>query len=381
VTAVTRQNADKVRTAGREDLPFVLRIAAPDGSMRRIEARAVIDASGTWNTPNPMGADGLPAIGEDDVADQIATGIPDVLGRDRARYAGKSVAVAGSEHSAVDTLIELGALREREPGTRIFWLIRKERIETAFGGEGADALPERGALGIQARRLVESGAIEVMTLFRITEIAREMRHVLIKGDHAGKPASLAVDEIIVATGFRPDLSMLREIRLALDPWLESAGSIGPLIDPNLHSCGTVRPHGAKELAHPEPNFFIAGMKSYGRAPTFLLATGHEQVRSIAAALTGDSESAARVELELPETGVCSATPALRDTAASCCAPETPQGVCCPPKAELPADAVCCGVVDVPVIKPAATSDRCCARPAPAKEAASACCAVPETASA
>jgi len=100
-----------------------------------------------------------------------------------------------------------------------------------------------------------------------------MQRLHIKGEHAGAPASFVADEIIVATGFRPDLSMLREIRLALDPWLESAGSIGPLIDPNLHSCGTVRPHGAKELAHPEPDFFIAGMKSYGRAPTFSAGDG------------------------------------------------------------------------------------------------------------
>jgi hypothetical protein len=142
----------------------------------------------------------------------------------------------------------------------------------------------------------------------------------------------------------------------------------------------VRPHGAKELAHPEPNFFIVGMKSYGRAPTFLLATGHEQVRSIAAALTGDLESAARVELELPETGVCNATAALRDADASCCTPTTPQGVCCPPKVELPADAACCGASTV-VIQPAAKADPCCAKPAPAKEAVSACCAIPETATA
>ena len=55
------------------------------------------------------------------------------------------------------------------------------------------------------------------------------------------------------------------------------------------------------------------MKSYGRAPTFLLATGYEQVRSIAAALAGDQEAADRVELQLPETGACSATPVPEDT--------------------------------------------------------------------
>jgi hypothetical protein len=50
--------------------------------------------------------------------------------------------------------------------------------------------------------------------------------------------------------------------------------------------------------------FLAGMKSYGRAPTFLALTGYEQVRSIAADLAGDRIAAEQVELTLPETGVC-----------------------------------------------------------------------------
>jgi hypothetical protein len=177
--------------------------------------------------------------------------------------------------------------------------------------------------------------------------------------------------------------MMREIRLGLDPWLESAAALGPLIDPNLHSCGTVHPHGAKELAYPEKDFFIAGMKSYGRAPTFLLAAGHEQVRSIAAQLTGDFAAAARVELELPETGVCNLRPiavgsALAEAASGCCTPATPQGVCCPPKAELPADAPCCGK-KAAAPEPGTQASSCSARPTPAKEMASACCAVPEQA--
>jgi hypothetical protein len=67
----------------------------------------------------------------------------------------------------------------------------------------------------------------------------------------------------------------------------------------------VYPHGYVELSHPEPGFFIVGMKSYGRAPTFLLLTGYEQVRSVTAAIAGDIESARDVKLTLPETGVCS----------------------------------------------------------------------------
>ncbi len=130
-----------------------------------------------------------------------------------------------------------------------------------------------------------------------------------------------MDELIVATGFRPDLDFVRELRVQLDPAIECPVALAPLIDPNEHSCGTVRPHGARELAQPEPGFYFAGMKSYGRAPTFLMLTGYEQVRSIAADIAGDHQAAARVELVLPETGVCSR--AAAPSASQCCGGPAP----------------------------------------------------------
>ncbi|MBI3347371.1 MAG: flavoprotein, partial [Burkholderiales bacterium] len=143
-----------------------------------------------------------------------------------------------------------------------------------------------------------------------------------------------IDEIICATGQRPDLAPTADLRLKLDPWLESTEALGPLIDPNLHSCGTVRPHGHRELAHPEPGFYTLGVKSYGRAPTFLMATGFEQARSVVAALAGDLASADRVELALPETGVCSVTPASDTQAPRRCGPA--------PAAAAAQPARCCG---------------------------------------
>src|SRR5256884_9366844 len=125
-----------------------------------------------------------------------------------------------------------------------------------------------------------------------------------------------VNELIVATGFRPDLDFMRELRIQLDASIECPTALAPLIDPNEHSCGTVRPHGARELAQAEPGFYFAGMKSYGRAPTFLMMTGYEQVRSIAADIAGDREAAERVELVLPETGVCSRSAVT--AASNCC---------------------------------------------------------------
>jgi hypothetical protein len=113
-----------------------------------------------------------------------------------------------------------------------------------------------------------------------------------------------VDEIVVVTGFRPDLAILSEVRLDLDPVLHAPRALAPLIDPNVHSCGTVYPHGAQELAQPDAGFYLTGMKSYGRATSFLALTGYEQVRSVVAAIAGDDEAAANVELTLPQTGVC-----------------------------------------------------------------------------
>jgi thioredoxin reductase len=359
VIGVTRKGYDKVRTADRAQQPFVVRVVGPNGQEDAVEAKAIIDASGTWTSPNPAGADGLPAIGERAAADRIFYGIPDVLAKLRSRYAGQTTMVVGSGHSALNTLLELADLQASAPGTHILWVMRKQNIEAAFGGGAADGLPARGALGLHARALVEGGSVQVVSPFRIARIERHTDTSLgIIGDHAGVEAEIDVEQIIVATGFRPDFSFLREIRLAVDPWLESSGTIGPLIDPNLHSCGTVRPHGAMELAHPEPGFFIVGMKSYGRAPTFLLATGYEQVRSVAAALTGDVEAATRVELMLPETGVCSAQP-LGSTvlhpltlvqAASCCGGPAPaeSHACCALDAEAKAagQAGCgCGATD------------------------------------
>jgi len=106
------------------------------------------------------------------------------------------------------------------------------------------------------------------------------------------------------------------LRLSIDSATESVHALAPLIDPNVHSCGTVRAHGEEILRQPEKDFYIVGAKSYGRAPTFLMATGYEQVRSITAYLSDDEEASKRVELELPETGVCGIN--LADPSNSCC---------------------------------------------------------------
>ncbi|GIV96280.1 MAG: flavoprotein [Herpetosiphonaceae bacterium] len=314
VVAITRQHRDKMKTAGREDAPFKI-VVQTDGREEVLLARAVIDASGTFATPNPLGADGLPALGEAACADRIFYGIPDILGADRARYAGRRVLVVGAGHSALHAVIDLVRLAAEEPATRVIWAVRRGNVQRLFGGGDRDQLPLRGRLGQEAQRLVDGGAVELVTGFNLERLVRTSAGMIAASDEIELPP---VDEIIAATGFRPDLSLERELRLALDPITESPVALAPLIDPNIHSCGTVPPHGVEELQHPERNFFIAGMKSYGRAPTFLLLTGYEQVRSIVAALIGDWESARSVELQLPETGVCSSRPQQAEAGGGCC---------------------------------------------------------------
>ncbi len=301
VVALGRVGVDRVRTTGRDTAPFVVRLAGGEDVL----ARAVIDASGTWTTPNVLGGNGLPAHGEADAAAWIDHALPDVLGADRDRYAGRHTIVVGAGHSAATTLLGLSQLAEQEPGTRITWAIRSGDPDRAYGGEGADALPARGALGSGLRSLVQTGKVTLAAGFNVHAVRPDGSGRVELVDRAGR--TLVADRIVAATGYRPDHSIATELRLDLDPILGSTRTLAPLIDPNVHSCGTVRPHGVDELAHPEPGYYPVGVKSYGRAPTFLLATGYEQVRSIAAALAGDWAAAREVHLDLPETGVCSTT--------------------------------------------------------------------------
>jgi len=317
VTAVTRQGFDKVKSTGRDDAAFELVIEQPDHRIIRILARAVIDASGTWATPNPIGAGGIPVDGEREFASSIRHAVPDVLGSERARYAGRRTLVLGSGHSAFNAVLDLARLRDAVPTTHVVWAVRRTVPGLMFGGGERDGLEERGALGSRLRRLVDDGAIALEYGVRVARIYGSADNLTIETDDGR--ALGPVDEVIVATGFRPDLSMARELRLGLDPLLEAPIALAPLIDPNEHSCGTVYPHGAAELAHPERDYYVAGMKSYGRAPTFLLLTGYEQVRSIACALTGDEAGARAVELVLPETGVCQTDLG----GASCCTTSEP----------------------------------------------------------
>ncbi|WP_405192790.1 NAD(P)-binding domain-containing protein [Streptomyces anulatus] len=357
VTGVSRTGRDRVVDADREQQPFVVHIAHADGREERVFARAVIDASGTWATPSPAGGSGLAALGERAAADRITYRVPDLKDPAvRARYAGKRTVVIGSGASAFTALAYLSDLAKSKDGagTKGVWVLHRGISGSTFGGGEADQLPARGALGLAAKAAVDEGHADAVTGFRTEAVERDTDDRLVLVGEGGRRLD-PVDEVIVLTGFRPDLSFLNELRLGLDERLQAPVELAPLIDPNQHSCGTVYPHGHRELSHPEPGVYLVGMKSYGRAPTFLAMTGYEQVRSVAAALAGDTEAADRVELTLPETGVCGGA-GLFDAPATgqgdeggCCAPAAPALVQVGAGLSLPAEVAddtasggCCG---------------------------------------
>ncbi|WP_250293668.1 NAD(P)-binding domain-containing protein [Streptomyces atroolivaceus] len=355
VTGVSRSGRDRIVDAERESQPFVVHFNTPDGE-ERVFARAVIDASGTWSTPSPAGASGLPALGENAAADRITYRVPDL--KDpvvRARYAGKRTAVIGSGASAFTALAGLADVAQDEPGTHAVWILRRGISGSTFGGGNADQLPARGALGLAAKAAVDQGHADAVTGFRTEAIKRDVKGHLVLVGEDGRELD-PVDEVVVLTGLRPDLTFLSEIRLGLDERLQAPTELAPLIDPNQHSCGSVYPHGHRELSHPEPGVYLVGMKSYGRAPTFLAMTGYEQVRSVAAAIAGDLEAADRVELTLPETGVCGGAGLFDDPAA---AQSEGAGCCAAPEPALVQLGVGAPVVTAAAVTEKAPAGGCC----------------------
>lgn len=292
VTSVGRRGIDKIKDAGRAQAPFQILVQTPVGE-RRFLARAVIDASGTYGSPNPLGAGGVPAVGEATLRHRIAYRIPAVLGAERSRYANKSVLVVGAGHSALNAIRDLAELHGDAPQTRIVWAVRRTLPADLLTVAPSEQLAERGRLAQVVRTLLADERVKISTGIAIEGLRERPEGVTAVA--VGRELGL-FDEIIAVTGYRPDLGILRELRLALDPALESPSALATLIDPNVHSCATVPPHGARELAHPERDLYVVGMKSYGRAPTFLMLTGYEQVRSVAAALAGDRAAAERAEL-------------------------------------------------------------------------------------
>ncbi|NUZ10305.1 NAD(P)-binding domain-containing protein [Pseudoalteromonas sp. McH1-7] len=301
VIAIAKEGHSKHTTQDRNEKNFVIHYRDAEQDVHIIHSKAVIDASGTWSSPNPIGRDGLPVPGETKNSDAIAYGIPDVLDKARDDYQGKTTLLIGGGHSAINVGLNLIALQNSAPDTKIYWGLRGENLDKLLGSGINDKVPARLKLGRAAQSAIDSGKLTLLSDLNVKQISREAEGLKVSLTSSGCGSHIYVDKIIVATGFKPDLHMLREIRLNLDEVVEAPRGIASMVDPNAHNCGSVPGHGAKELVHIDNNFYIVGMKSYGRAPSFLMLHGYEQVRSITAKLAGDEMSANEIRLTFPDS--------------------------------------------------------------------------------
>jgi 2-polyprenyl-6-methoxyphenol hydroxylase-like FAD-dependent oxidoreductase len=282
----TNARVERVRaaSAGRaESATFELVLASGE----IVGARAVIDASGTWSCPKRLPQD-PPSTSHSGGSSSPRYGIPDILGADRRRYAGREVLVIGSGHSAMNLVNGLAALRVGKQEGQIHWSLRSHAVERLFNPL-PDRFPARANLEQAARSLIESGALTAWIDLDLRALERRSGRWRIEGRCAGSSAALEADEIVVASGFEPDLAMLGALRLRIDPDLKCVAGLADLLRSMPGHRGSIPDHGWRALAHPQQDFFIAGIKSFGSAPSFDLATGYKQVEAVVARLASGTQ--------------------------------------------------------------------------------------------
>ncbi len=266
---------DHISEPTRGSTPFRLLVSDGNGE-RTVTADAVLDCTGTYAQPNGLGDGGIPAPGERAAGARIFYGIPDLAGQHRTRYAGRRVLVVGAGHSGATVVKELAAL----PAAEIHWVLRKERA-LPLAEIPDDPLPERARLAAKANELVQDGRVTLHRGASVEAITMpndslEVTLALEKGER-----SLMVDKIVVATGFRPDLALTRELQVQTCWATEGTYPLAAsLLGEAGADCLKTPAFGAEMLRHPEPGYFTLGMKSYGRAPNFLLRTGYEQIETV-----------------------------------------------------------------------------------------------------
>ncbi|MDY0409801.1 NAD(P)-binding domain-containing protein [Virgibacillus soli] len=242
VLAITREETDRMKSNKRGDRPFQIYVKTTNGT-DTFTASAVIDATGTWGHPNPAASNGLFLPEERQLSDRIDYKIPNVQ-ENIETYANKKIAVIGGGHSAINSLLQLASLKEQYTNTEITWILRKAKVEDAYGGGTNDELAARGELGTRIASLVENGTVKAVTPFRVQYVYKDANGIILKG----KSKELGTfDRLIVNTGSRQNFSIHRELRFEADAITEAVPTLAPLIDPNHHSCGSVDAHGEKEL--------------------------------------------------------------------------------------------------------------------------------------
>lgn len=322
VLAITRERCLKSDFSGQSRRAvYSFRLLVRDANGERIEnADAVIDATGVYSTPNWMGSGGAPCPGELENQHRIDYALPDVWGRDRARFANASTVVIGSGHSAASTLLAVADLMDEFLDTRLTWIMRRG---VPPHGAPYTLVPDetsttRARLHHRANALVHHPNVQFLHSTVVESIWHDGEYFDVevstrRGDEIQR-SKIDVHNIAAHTGFRADTKLWQELPLELHPATGAPLRLGEALNAHNRESGVGLSTGYAEkqpeeeaaenaphdrwsflindpalLETGEPNFFVLGIKSYGRDAGFLMHNGFRQVRDVYKLLSGDAE--------------------------------------------------------------------------------------------
>ena len=258
----------------RAERPF--RLVVENGTEQTLEADAILDASGGYVVPNPVGFGGLPARGESRLGRRVIRTLGELDDR-LSELTGKRVLLVGDGHSAANAIIVLSGLASRDPKTRVVWAVRslKRRPCEEIAN---DPLPERERVVAEANALAENPPpfLEIERRAAIDSFV-ELEDGLQVGLGGGR--SVRCDYVAGFTGFRPSRAIQSELALEISPVTEGGARLYRAVS-SVTDCLSVPQLTPRDLDSGEPNYWFIGSRGYGRARTFLLQTGLAQVETI-----------------------------------------------------------------------------------------------------
>ncbi len=282
VVSVSRTEWLKTDThVDRRDWTFQLMLR--DGSEEMVvDADAVFDASGVLGQPRDLGAGGVPARGEQQTGQRIVRWLPDILGRDRERFAEKRVLVIGGGSSAATAVMDLVKLAGEFPGTHVTWVRRRPRSQGGTFAFVAESDRPRGMLRfMEALQQMESSDVDALEVWGNSWIESV--------DHQGDQWEVVVggeeqrtwngDQIVALVGYRPDIELFRELQVDLSPVWECSERLAGWLElpPPQRRVGA---EGVGRLDTGEPDFYLLGAKSYGRNSGYFYREGLLQIRDL-----------------------------------------------------------------------------------------------------
>ena len=282
VLAIGREGLLKHEAIGhprRAERPFRVLIEQPGGEQAIVHADVVIDATGTYANPNRLGDGGIDAVNERAFCDRIEHHLPD-FDDEPASWAGRTILLTGSGHSAQTAARRLADFARHAPGTEVVWAVRRSIPD--WGAVQDDPLPERASLNAAAAELA-GGASAAVTLRpgSVTEALHGRDGRIVVTLRNGGAGEVEVDRILALNGGVGDHALYRQLQVH-----ECYATSGPmnlaaaLLGEGGGDCLAVASHGPETLRNPEPGFFILGAKSYGRNSQFLLQIGWQQVDDV-----------------------------------------------------------------------------------------------------